>query len=298
MKKLLLRKNLSEESPHGDYGFPFFLSHEILSEYEHGSFEVHWHPDLEFTVVLDGEMEYQANDSVYHLTRGCGMFVNANVLHTAKSYEGQDCSYLVITFNPVLIFGHENSTIENTYVEPIIQSQSCSSFHLDPKCIPQNRIIRTILEINRIDSESSVCRELQIKTRLCELWTLLYQELQGVLSEKDMDGSKEILYLKQTLNYIHSHFHEKLTLEKLAASCNISKSRYCHFFKKRVRRTAFEYLLKYRVQKSIPLLLSGACNITEIAEKVGFSGASYYSENFRKYMNCSPTQYRNMHASQ
>lgn len=298
MKKLLLRKNLSEESPHGDYGFPFFLSHEILSEYEHASFEVHWHPDLEFTVVLDGEMEYQANDSVYHLTKGCGMFVNANVLHTAKSYEGQDCSYLVITFNPVLIFGHENSTIENAYVEPIIQSQSCSSFYLNPKCIPQNRIIRSILEINRIDKESRVCRELQIKTRLCELWTLLYQELQGVLSEKDMAGSKEILYLKQTLNYIHSHFHEKLTLEKLAASCNISKSRYCHFFKKTMRQTPFEYLLKYRVQKSIPLLLSGAYNITEISEKVGFSGASYYSENFRKYMNCSPTQYRNMHASQ
>nr|WP_319489884.1 AraC family transcriptional regulator [uncultured Caproiciproducens sp.] len=297
MKKLILRKNLSEESPHGDYGFPFFLSHEVLSEYEHASFEVHWHPDLEFTVVLEGAMEYQANDSVYRLTKGCGMFVNSNVLHTAKSYEGQDCSYLVITFNPVLIFGHENSTIEKTYVEPVVQSQNCSSYYLSPECVLQNRMIGMILEINRINTEKNICCELQIKSRLCDLWTCLYRELQSAVLEKSMAGSKDILYLKQALNYIHSHFQEKLTLENLALACNISKSKYCHFFKKTMRQTPFEYLLKYRIQKSIPLLLSGAYNITEISEKTGFSNASYYAENFRKYMNCSPTQYRKMHLS-
>ncbi|WP_444643500.1 helix-turn-helix domain-containing protein [Caproiciproducens sp. R1] len=297
MKKLILRKNLSEESPHGDYGFPFFLSHEILSEYEHASFEVHWHPDLEFTVVLEGAMEYQANDTVYILTEGCGMFVNANVLHTAKSYEGQDCSYLVITFNPVLVFGHENSTIENAYVLPVIQSQNCPSLYLSQEVPPQRRMMQLIREINRAYTENGLCRELQIKGRLCELWTLLFRELQGVLAEKDSAGSKDILYLKQALNYIHSHYSERLTLEGLAASCNISKSGYCRFFKKTMRQTPFEYLLKYRIEKSIPLLLSGEYNVTEISEKVGFSGASYYSENFRKYMNCSPTEYRKMHAS-
>ncbi|MBW7573218.1 AraC family transcriptional regulator [Caproiciproducens faecalis] len=297
MKRLLLRKNLSEESPHGDYGFPFFLSHEILSEYEHASFEIHWHPELEFTAVLEGAMEYQANDTVYRLTKGDGMFVNANVLHTAKSYDGQDCSYLVVTFNPVLIFGHENSTVESAYVRPVLQSRNCSSFYLNPGIGPQNRIIRLIREIGRVDLQNENCRELEIKIRLCKMWVLLYGELQGLLSEKDMAGSKDILYLKQTLDYLHSHYQEKLTLDSLAASCNISKSRYCHFFKKTMRQTPFEYLIKYRIEKSIPLLLSGDCNITEISEKVGFSGASYYSENFKKYMNCSPSEYRKIHAS-
>ncbi len=33
-------------------------------------------------------------------------------------------------------------------------------------------------------------------------------------------------------------------------------------------------------------------NITEIAYEVGFNGASYYAETFRKYMGISPSSYR------
>ena len=42
----------------------------------------------------------------------------------------------------------------------------------------------------------------------------------------------------------------------------------------------------------LPLLCRPELTITEIATTVGFSGASYYSEVFRKYTSCSPTEYR------
>ncbi|MCU0080609.1 helix-turn-helix domain-containing protein [Extibacter muris] len=51
-------------------------------------------------------------------------------------------------------------------------------------------------------------------------------------------------------------------------------------------------LLRYRIQKSLSLLVSDTYTITEIANQVGFSGSSYYSEVFRKYMHCSPREYK------
>ena len=81
----------------------------------------------------------------------------------------------------------------------------------------------------------------------------------------------------------------------LAAAGNISKSECCRFFKKVMRQTPFEYLLRYRIQKSVPLLLSAEMNVTEVAEAVGFVGPSYYSEIFRRWMDCSPTEYRKQH---
>jgi AraC-like DNA-binding protein len=55
--------------------------------------------------------------------------------------------------------------------------------------------------------------------------------------------------------------------------------------------TLFDYLLYYRIQQSLPLLKGGG-SITDIAGTVGFSNPCYYGKIFRRYMNCSPREYR------
>ena len=52
-----------ELKEHGSYRFPFLVSRERLSRYETGSFLWHWHTEIEFTLVTDGCMIYQINDS-------------------------------------------------------------------------------------------------------------------------------------------------------------------------------------------------------------------------------------------
>lgn len=156
-------------------------------------------------------------------------------------------------------------------------------------------MIDLLLEVNALYATKPTCFELQIKSKLCELWSILFQEFQSVTNGKETTTSKDISRLKQVLNYIHQNYRDKLTLDEMALSCNISKSECCRFFKKVMRQTPFEYLLKYRIQKSIPLLMDQELNITEIAESIGFISASYYSEIFRRLMYCSPTEYRKQH---
>jgi AraC-type DNA-binding domain-containing proteins len=291
-KRLSIGKNLMEETPHGDYAFPLFVSHEVQSEYEHNRFDCHWHSELEFIVFLDGKMEYQVNDWVYDVAAGCGLFVNKNCLHTGWLYKDIDCAYTVVIINPVLVSGYENSTVETSYVSPLIESEQFPSLYLDPKNENQRRMIHLLLEVDALYTQKPACFELQIKSKLCELWIILFQEFGSITSGKDVSGSQDIPRLKQVLNYIHQNYGNKLTLQEMASACNISKSECCRFFKKVMRQTPFEYLLKYRIQKSIPLLMGQELNITEVAESTGFVSASYYSEIFRRYMYCSPTEYR------
>jgi AraC-like DNA-binding protein len=56
--------------------------------------------------------------------------------------------------------------------------------------------------------------------------------------------------------------------------------------------TPFEYVLHYRIQKSLSLLADDDLNITAIAAACGFSGASYYTEVFRKIIGIPPSAYR------
>ncbi|WP_052350345.1 AraC family transcriptional regulator [Paenibacillus gorillae] len=285
-----------EERLHGDYRFPFEVSRDSLSEYEQGFFECHWHPEVEFTVVLEGSMLYQVNDTVYELSEGSGLFANANSLHSARAHEdSRDCTYIAVIFNPVLVFGHERSAIEEKYVRTVTEPPHLASMHLTPEIGWQRQMIQLLMEIHEQDEQRGICYELIIKSKLCELWALLYQGFQSSSPRIQPGASRSVLRVKQALQFIHNHYQNKLTLEEIAAACNLSKSECSRFFKKMIRQSPFEYLLHYRIQKSLPLLLDPDANITEVSEQVGFASVSYYAEIFRRYMKCSPTEYRKQH---
>ena len=61
--QLQINQEKKELKPHGNYGFPLLVSYERLSYFETGSFLWHWHPEVELTLVMDGEIAYQVNDN-------------------------------------------------------------------------------------------------------------------------------------------------------------------------------------------------------------------------------------------
>ena len=65
--QLQLDNNKKELKSHGTYAFPVNVSYEQLSRYERKSFLWHWHKEIELTILLQGEMQYQVNDTIYHL---------------------------------------------------------------------------------------------------------------------------------------------------------------------------------------------------------------------------------------
>lgn len=287
-------KNMLELNPHGNYGFPLHLIYITMSTYPFGQFNCHWHPELEIAYILDGSMTYQINQSQHHLTKGDFIFINSNALHSGCMKDNNDCRYVVATFNPTLIYGYEKSDIDTHYIFPLLNSENFSSFvsHEGDKI---NVKLKTLLtEIGDLYTEKDSCYELYIKSRLCELWSILFLEYKRCEETADtgLTEVKQISRLKNALTFIHSHYNESISLDEMAESCHTSKSEFCRIFKKTLHQTPFEYLLRYRIQKSLSLLATDSCSITEVADQVGFSGSSYYSEVFRKYMNCSPREYK------
>lgn len=92
-----------ELKDHGTFAFPVNVSHENLFSYERSSFFWHWHPEIELTLIVSGDINYQVNDKTYHLTTGEGLFCNANMPHTGHMYNKEDCVYISTTFDPRII---------------------------------------------------------------------------------------------------------------------------------------------------------------------------------------------------
>lgn len=59
-----------------------------------------------------------------------------------------------------------------------------------------------------------------------------------------------------------------------------------------MNESLFDYLLSFRIEKSLPLLVDQQLSITEISNLCGFSSSSYYTKVFREHMGCTPTAYQ------
>ena len=94
------------------------------------------------------------------------------------------------------------------------------------------------------------------------------------------------------VSYIHTNYKERITLADIAAAGHVSKRTCGTLFLTYQNKTPVEFLTDYRLRKSIELMKHSDLSILEIGLSVGFSGASYYAETFRKCFGISPAAYR------
>ena len=99
--------------------------------------------------------------------------------------------------------------------------------------------------------------------------------------------------LNKIINYIDSHYTENdLSLELLADKVDISVSYISAILKKEQNTTFVKYLTQLRMEKAKEYLKNPNMKIVDIAERVGFSEAYYFSHSFKKYQGVSPKEYR------
>ena len=288
--QIITKNNNREAKEHGSFSFPVYISVEQIQAYEHGTFLWHWHPEIELTWIMSGEMEYQINDTIYKLSAGDGIFGNSNSLHTGRRINGQQCTYLSITFHPRFLYGYENSILQTKYVGFITSNESWASLALKQDVEWQKEILDVIKEIYELSKTPEDDFELSVHRKLMYIWHRLYL----YYSVQPERGNKTLIHiqrLREILTFIHENFATEISLDEIAESISLSKSECCRFFKKHMDMTIFDYILYYKIQRSLPML-SEDQSITDTALSVGFSSASYYTQIFKRYMKCTPLQYK------
>lgn len=281
-----------EVKDHGNYHFPLLVSYEKLSGYDSGSFLWHWHPEIELTIIEQGEILYHTNSQTFHLIQGQAIFTNANALHMGeKIAPDKDCVYTPITFDPKLIYGYENSLIHQKYVNPIIQDLSLSGISFDGSSSWHTEIISLISEIIFLSETRPALYEMEILTKLQQFWMTLYQNC-SFSSEGSSIDQQNHERIRQILDYISAHYASKIYLEDIAAHIGLCKSECCRLFKRYMNVSLFEFLQEYRIEQSLEPLIHTDCSIVEAAEKAGFGDSNYYSKVFRRIKGCTPSAFR------
>lgn len=126
-----------------------------------------------------------------------------------------------------------------------------------------------------------------------ELNTVVEEIFLCIKKEDREDEEQLSLNVKRAENMIHEYYHTGITLEEIAAKLNITPEYLGMQFRKEKGVTFSSYIKDYRIKKAKKLLIGSKMKVFQVAEKVGYSDAKYFSRVFRKSTGLLPVQYRN-----
>lgn len=111
-----------------------------------------------------------------------------------------------------------------------------------------------------------------------------FSELQNIDNDLDSRFDKLVIELNDSYN-------ENWDVTKMATLCNMSTSRFQHFFKEKNNIPPMRYLIELRIAKAREMMLNSSLNIKQVALLVGYEDPLYFSRLFTKVTGLSPSSF-------
>ncbi len=107
------------------------------------------------------------------------------------------------------------------------------------------------------------------------------------------DAMRSYRLIEPALRHIRDHYMDPVSVEDLAATCQVSKHYFCRVFKNAMGKTAMEYLQGYRLMIADVMLGSTTKRIAQIAAGCGFESGNYFGRCYKQHFGFSPSKRRN-----
>ncbi|WP_438349357.1 AraC family transcriptional regulator [Paenibacillus sp. FA6] len=120
-------------------------------------------------------------------------------------------------------------------------------------------------------------------------------EMTGMDSPLVTISSRQEGYVHQTLEFLHNHYSEDISLENHADNLGLDRKHLSSIFKKALDVPPRQYLLHYRMNKACELLSSGKFTVGEVARSVGYQDPLLFSRMFKKVIGIPPKHYQREH---
>lgn len=139
---IVLNSDASENVAYNNPDFPAYIKKGQLSRYPDFRAVSHWHDDLEFILILEGQMFYDVNGQKISLQAGEGIFVNSRCFHYGYSDTHTECLFICILLSPQLLSA--NTYFVEKCLNPLIQNIHFPYQPLNPSILWQNSIFVTL----------------------------------------------------------------------------------------------------------------------------------------------------------
>lgn len=105
-------------------------------------------------------------------------------------------------------------------------------------------------------------------------------------------SKKQAKIVENVKNDLISDLESPITIDELASKYNISKTSLKNCFKEVYGKPIFKWRKEYKLDYACKLIEKDDLTISEISKIVGYSSPSKFTQAFKDYIGCTPSQYK------
>ena len=234
------------------------------------------HKDIEFHYVFEGTESYTLSEKEYVLKKGDLVCVNSYVPHNYCMLDSSKSVTLVVSLDFLVRnrFNHAEIWFEERIDDP--------------------KVGEMFSEIIDAMQENDSAHDLFLNASVLKFVAYIAKKHSCDRRKNETLGGLKMLgstyeYVCLAIDYISENFMNSISLDELSALCGLSKYHFLRIFKQVTNYTPTVYINRIRCNYAKQLLLNGT-NVTEAATASGFSDIHYFSNCFKKYKGCRPSE--------
>lgn len=234
---------------------------------------LHTHACAELFFITGGHGVFQVWQDRFPVAINDLVVINAGIPHTETSQQGSPMEYVVLGVDGL---------------ETMTDISGCALLHLTAEQEAVTACLRMMVQEIRVQQAGcdGICQN------LLEIILLRLRRREDFSLSSTPSGPHSSRSCDLVRRYIDNHFKENLTLDHLAKMAHISKYHLSHTFREEFHISPISYLIARRIQESRFLLRETDHSISQIAQILGFSSLSYFSQSFRRLEGISPIEFR------
>jgi len=261
--------------------------------------DMHEHNHFEIDYVYRGQAKVKINQESRIIKTGEVYIFSPDMSHNLQVEDDRSIVIGIMvrksTFDNIFkIFLMQNTLLGEFFRNIIYHSEKDKylMFHVNDndwafKNLVQERVIETNSN-SRYSNEISNCLVQQL------FFLLLRNYSDTITYYASQDISNEQADFLMILEYVQSHY-STTSLEQLAKFFNYSQGHLSRMFKKNLGTNFIDVLSKLKLEKAKDLLENTTDSICDIAVKVGYDSADYFTRAFKARYGLVPTKYRKAH---
>ena len=231
--------------------------------------QAHRHDFFEMEYIEEGEIDCILDGECVHLKKGQLVFVTPSSVHSYAGDKKAPVKTVTVHFNADII-------------------GALSEMLMIGDCVVDcgEELIDAFNILNAENRKKDALAEIAVKNAFERVLVLFLRTTKRLNMGAPANG------VSLALSYIHKHFSEDVTLEKISDNCGYSTAYTCRIFKKETGMSPMQYLNKIRLESACRLLVSTELSAIEICCECGFGSVRNFNREFKKKYGLTPLEYR------
>lgn len=258
----------------------------ITAPRKYNPHQYHYHDYIEFLYGVAPSTRVWIGGVSHDLGEGDLIIINSGDYHTISVEK--ESKYICVRFSPSVLYADEQALLELKYLVPFLPNNPLPKFFTKEQ-LAETEIGALTEEIMREWENKQTAHELVIRANILKIFASIFRYWSrndlAVANIQPTDALKKVLaYITENVGTV--------TEQSAAEACGLSYHYFSSSFRKWTGQSFSEYVKLMRLREAEKMLISTDKSVTDIALAAGFSSASHFISQFKKYKHITPMQFR------